>query len=270
MRICLFSFAGFDMYRCFLHRHYRELSDRGLHVVLVVVDEDTVRKTAFWRHAKHLAKRQSKYSGCHWASQLLRILFFKLFTLGGNSRKRSLEPLPGGVRVVRVPTLNSEACVEAVKQAGCDLGCLMGTRIITSNTLEALGIPLLNIHASAPRFVRGGPSFFWEILGGRDSVTLTIHEVDPGVDTGRIYQQKRHSITYAGGLRRTLAKTSESAAAAVTALFRDVLIELSSGPIDRTEFVPGPLRVTPAVSQTLRADRLCREKAHRKLCKIRS
>ncbi len=55
--------------------------------------------------------------------------------------------LPVGMDPVVVPTLNSTAAVDATISSKSSVVCLMGTRIISRDTLRALeGMTLINIH----------------------------------------------------------------------------------------------------------------------------
>jgi methionyl-tRNA formyltransferase len=210
-----------------------------------------------FRHAWNVASRQAKVARCPTSLMSARILAYKSF-MRAAPNSGEVAKAPPSLAVVRVGTLNSREAVDVVKSRGCDLVCLMGTRIISKETLAALGIPVVNIHSSDPAFVRGGPPVVWEILDKRTSITLTVHEVVEKLDSGAILRQKNHPIVFAGGLGRTVAGTMLAAKPLVAQLFYEVLVDYQRGAVERTEFAPGVLRVTPPIAATVRADCLCR------------
>ena len=256
MKVALFSSAGGDKWRIFVNDFQLMLLERGIEIAVVVLD-DQVEKGHRLRHAWNVAKRQARVADCFVPQMICRIVVYKGMTRLARRVKEHV-PVSESVAVVRVPTLNSAEAVEAVRSRACGLVCLMGTRVISKEALTDLSVPVINIHSSDPSFVRGGPPVIWEVLDGRESIALTIHEAVERVDTGAILRQAAHPILYAGGLGKTVGATMLSAQPKVARLFFDVITEYKEERLERTEFTPGPLRVTPSVAETLRADRFCR------------
>jgi methionyl-tRNA formyltransferase len=145
-----------------------------------------------------------------------------------------------------------------VRAAGADLVCLMGARILTKETLAALNRPAINIHSSDPRFMRGAPSVVWEVLDRRKSITLTIHQVTPELDSGDILLQRELPIRFSGGLGATLERTFVDSVPVITRLFAETIVGLKNRRLTPQPFAPGPLRVTPKCTQTLAAEFRCR------------
>jgi folate-dependent phosphoribosylglycinamide formyltransferase PurN len=257
VKVALFSVARGDKWALFASTYYRTLRERGIEIAVAVLDERVERKGNPLRHAWSVSNRKATVAGCSAPAMFARIVVHKLVTRM-NGREYHIAPTPDEVTTVRVATLNSEEAVQAVRSRECDLVCLMGARIISKKTLGDLGVPVINIHSSDPRFVRGSVPVVWEILDRRDSITLTIHEAVEKVDAGAILREARQPICYAGTLGRTVARTMQAAKPKVAALLFEVILDYQAGRLRRTEFTPGALRVTPSVLETLRADWLCR------------
>ena len=263
MNVCIFSSATQNVYRTFIQNHFHELKENGIHVILVVLDENREKKDALLRHSIRVAKRQAKYVQAHWLVQYLNILFFRLMTTVGDAEQSSgYGSMPDELCLVQLDNLNSERCVREVQATRCDVICLMGSRIITKRTLNTLGeVHVVNCHSSDPSFVRGGPTVFWEILAGKNSMVLTVHKVVPEVDAGPIHQQKPVPIHYQRSLRKTIFRTLKEAEPLISELFRDVLIAACQDKLGHRAFTPGPIRVTPSIFQTCRAALFCRRRS---------
>jgi hypothetical protein len=260
MKVALFSTATGDKWSLFASTYGEALQKQGIEIAVAVLDEVEEKRKNRLRHAWNVAARQARVAGCSVPAMLARIVVYKFLTRSRGTASGTMSP-PGTVAAVRVKTLNSLEAVDAVKSRGCELVCLMGARIISRDTLEGLGLPVINIHSSDPAFVRGGPPVVWEVLDRRDSITLTIHEVIERIDAGAILRQAAHPICYAGGLRKTVGSTMETAKREVAALFYQALLDYRRGRLLWTQFVPGELRVTPSIVDTLRADRMCRARS---------
>ncbi len=225
--------------------------------VLVLDDNDALREHPLKERWK-LALRQSRISRCSRLTGMIRIaVYHALMRRGLGSTGDPAPRLPGGLDVVRVPNLNRAAAIAAIVDARCDLVCLMGARILTAKTLDALRAPVVNIHSSDPRWVRGGPVVVWEVLDARSEILLTVHEVAAALDAGAILATASHRISYAGGIGSTTRRTMRAALPAVCDLFARVIEQHRDGTLQRAPFAPGELRVTPSVTQALRAEMLC-------------
>ena len=90
-----------------------------------------------------------------------------------------------GGRLILVQDLNGEACRWAVEAMQVDLMILAGTPIIRAPILKVPKLGTLNAHQGALPAYRGMNVIEWAILEGA-SPAVSIHFVDPGVDTGDI------------------------------------------------------------------------------------
>ncbi len=256
MKVAIFSSASGSLWSLFTEIYRLKLLNKGIEISLVVLDEKTDGKSRRLRHAWNVASRQARVSGCLPTTALVRIVAYKILTRPGRIQPKP-HSVPNDLEIALVPDLNSEAAINAVRSNGCHLICLMGTRILSGQTLRALGIPVINIHSGDPAFVRGGPPVLWEILDGRYTISLTIHEAVEQLDSGAVVAQVDHPIAFTGGLGRTVNATMESARQRVAELFFYVIGQYQRGSQEGREFTPGPLRVTPGVVEVLRADRIC-------------
>ncbi len=247
--------------RAFVATQRHLLQESGAELALVLVDENASKRKTPLKHGYAIAKRQARIAGCSTANSLARILCGKLATrLSSPPPHEPCPPLPPDVRVISVPSLNSPAAIKAVVDSDVDLICLMGTRILTAATLNALNRPAINIHSSDPRFMRGSQSISCEILDNRDSIILTIHEVLPQLDSGNILLQKEHPIRFCGGIGATLAETSHASIPVIARLFSEAILGLQSGKLKSRAFTPGPLKVTLSIPQMLRLELICRQR----------
>jgi len=263
MKIAIFSSATGDKWALFIARHEKSLQALGIEVSVVVLDDNREKKQNRFRHAWNIAKRQGAIAKVSTPVSLLRIATYKYYLRHSKPARTwdtsRVAQVKAEVNPVHVNTLNSEKAVRAVQAGNCDLVCLMGTRIISRRTLEALSVPVINIHSSDPRLIRGGPPVFWEILQQRSHITLTVHEVVEKLDAGAILRQKEHPIDYGRGLGQTVAQTMDSAKAPVTDLFFEVILDFYHNRLQRTPANPGKVHVTPSIFETIRADHLCRQ-----------
>ncbi len=192
---------------------------------------------------------------------MLRILTYR--ALSERLGHGQPEPaFPAGANLIRVPTLNAPLAIDAVRAgAGHDLVCLMGARFLTRRTLRGLAAPVVNIHSSDPRRIRAGPVVVWEVLVDEPELTPVVHEATDVLDAGAILAEAAQPILYRGGLGATTTATMTAARPHVADLFANLVRGLATGTASRTPFAPGPLKVTPSVRETLRADLLCRRRS---------
>jgi folate-dependent phosphoribosylglycinamide formyltransferase PurN len=117
------------------------------------------------------------------------------------SRRRAEEILAGlGLadtvaatdRVTRVASINDPAAADALIQLDPRVVVVGGTRIISSELLEATTATFLNMHAGITPRYRGVHGGYWALANGdRGHCGVTVHVVDPGVDTGDVVAQAR-------------------------------------------------------------------------------
>ncbi|HWE44861.1 MAG TPA: formyl transferase [Caulobacteraceae bacterium] len=103
---------------------------------------------------------------------------------------RRFDPVqPWPARATPVTDINSAATVDVLRALAPDLICVSGTRMIKApvfDTRPPRG--LLNLHTGISPFYRGGPNCTLWCLSNAEPqfVGATIHELDPGIDSGRL------------------------------------------------------------------------------------
>jgi folate-dependent phosphoribosylglycinamide formyltransferase PurN len=103
-----------------------------------------------------------------------------------------LDASPVHAGVIRVHSANSDECIAQLKALAPDLIVIQGTRILSRRLLESAGCGFLNMHAGITPGFRGCHGAYWALATGRpDLAGVTIHWVDPGIDTGRVVKQAR-------------------------------------------------------------------------------
>jgi Formyl transferase len=248
--------------RGFLERNGSGLAAGDLQVAVVVLDENRYRRTRPVRHKLRIARRQARLAGCWLPMAALRMAAYEVvLRLGGKHRPKAAFEPGRGVRVVRVGTANSAAAVAALREAGCRLVCVMNARVLTAPTLEAIGVPIVNVHLSNPRLFRGSHPVVREVLAGHEHIVLTVHEVAEEVDAGPILRQRPQPIRWRGGLGATVAATLASAWREAGDLLEEVLRRYAEGELEPQPFEPGPLLVTPSLREIVRAELVCRRRS---------
>lgn len=97
----------------------------------------------------------------------------------------------------RVPVFfpaSLEPTLDAVTALRPDLCIVAGlNRIFKSHMIDRLP-PIYNIHPSPLPAYRGGTPEFWQLADGAEQGGVTLHRIDPGIDTGPIVLQRQFAI----------------------------------------------------------------------------
>jgi methionyl-tRNA formyltransferase len=131
------------------------------------------------------------------ADQLAFMVAGKL--LGRASRRRIAEILArAGLRDVpppqplRVTSANAPETLEALRDLKPDVIVVNGTRILSRALLGGAPAPFINMHAGITPLYRGVHGGYWALAQGDPAnCGVTVHLVDPGVDTGEVLYQAR-------------------------------------------------------------------------------
>ena len=90
-------------------------------------------------------------------------------------------------RILRVSSVNSDDCLEALQRMDPAVVIVSGTRIIAERVLQAVKAPFINLHAGITPQYRGVHGAYWALVDKRlDRCGVTIHLVDKGIDTGAV------------------------------------------------------------------------------------
>ena len=92
--------------------------------------------------------------------------------------------------VQHVDSVNSATTIATLKKLNPDVIVVNGTRIIAKKVLQAVDAPFINTHTGITPKYRGVHGGYWALTQkDLDNCGVTVHLVDPGVDTGSILYQ---------------------------------------------------------------------------------
>jgi methionyl-tRNA formyltransferase len=165
---------------------------RGTPVARVVLESSVPRTQLLWRRAKKL--------GVHAAASQAAFVAIAVPILRAVSRRRidalrerlgAGTPIPAEA-VLRVPSVNAPECIAALRALAPAVVVLSGTRILSREVLQNVPATFINVHAGITPRYRGTHGAYWAYAEGRPgSAGVTVHVVDPGIDTGEILAQAR-------------------------------------------------------------------------------
>lgn len=117
-----------------------------------------------------------------WASRARRAEIMEKFRLDDLAIPES--------DVFPVASINSQECLDYLKKAAPRVLVISGTRILSKDLLEQVRCPVLNIHAGITPLYRGVHGGYWALAeNNKAACGVTVHLVDPGIDTGGILAQ---------------------------------------------------------------------------------
>ncbi len=93
-------------------------------------------------------------------------------------------------KVIDVGLVNSNKCIETIQTLNPDIIIVNGTSIISRKVLESTKAIFINTHVGITPQYRGVHGGYWALRNrDKDNFGVTIHKVDPGIDTGMIIYQ---------------------------------------------------------------------------------
>lgn len=162
------------------------------------IDFEAVIFEKAYSKRKHLSNRIKRLGLWHAMGQAAFMIIIKpVLKIFSRKRKNEivqtyqldLKNIPASSYKV-VNSLSSEESRNLLKELNPDLIIVNGTRIISKKTLECVPAPFINIHVGITPLFRGVHGGYWALATGRKELFgVTIHYVDPGVDTGGIIEQ---------------------------------------------------------------------------------
>jgi len=148
---------------------------------------------------RKLVQRRARKLG-YW-TVVGQILFQKLLhpaiRLSARGRMREIQeenhlldgPIPPET-VLEVDSVNSKQARRELQRSGPAVVVVVGTRIISEQTLNSVGSVFINMHAGITPMFRGVHGGYWALAAGEpENCGVTIHLVDKGIDTGGILYQ---------------------------------------------------------------------------------
>jgi folate-dependent phosphoribosylglycinamide formyltransferase PurN len=104
-----------------------------------------------------------------------------------------LEPRwPSGAELIEVTSVNSPEAIARLQQLAPKVVLVVGTRIISRKVLSSVSAPFINYHDGITPKYRGIHGGYWaNAQGDLANFGVTVHLVDPGIDTGDVLYQAR-------------------------------------------------------------------------------
>ena len=160
--------------------------------VCTTVIEDPVPRAEF------LQRRIKRLGWKRVAGQVLFIhLFVPILSREAKSQAAYVKkiyalndsPIPQE-KTTRVSSVNSDQCIEALRNAAPDVVVVAGTRVIAERVLASVNTKFINVHAGITPLYRGVHGGYWSLVNNdRNNCGVTVHLVDKGIDTGGIIHQ---------------------------------------------------------------------------------
>lgn len=109
--------------------------------------------------------------------------------------KLDTDPIPNSV-ITRVESANSPQTLSLLRGKAPKVIVVNGTRIISKSVLDGIDAVFINTHMGITPAYRGVHGGYWALhQNDAENFGVTVHLVDPGVDTGSIIAQARISPT---------------------------------------------------------------------------
>jgi folate-dependent phosphoribosylglycinamide formyltransferase PurN len=103
--------------------------------------------------------------------------------------KLDYSPIPND-KVIETESVNSQFCIDQLRNMKPDLILVIGTRIISQKVLDAVDCPFVNMHTGITPLYRGVHGAYWALVeNDLEHCGVTIHFVDKGIDTGDVIAQ---------------------------------------------------------------------------------
>ena len=95
-------------------------------------------------------------------------------------------------RATQVPSVNAPEAIDWLREQRASVVVVNGTRIIARRVLEATDAVFINTHCGITPEYRGVHGGYWALYRSDPAnCGVTVHLVDPGIDTGGILAQQR-------------------------------------------------------------------------------
>jgi folate-dependent phosphoribosylglycinamide formyltransferase PurN len=151
-----------------------------------------------------------------------------------------------GARAIRCARLGDADCLAALRDFAPDLLVLVGADLVPRAVLEIPRIGTINAHYGLLPAYRGMNVTEWSVFHG-DPPGVTVHMVDPGIDTGDILLREEIAI----GPGETFATLRVKHQEVAQRLLADAALALLDGTAERTPQAPAEgrqyYRMHPAV-----------------------
>jgi methionyl-tRNA formyltransferase len=210
----------------------KALQDAGIHIHAVVLDRGDLT-------SRDSMRKLSRYLRRRGLGQTLRGLARRIRRMVTRRRRRRRKDsfaraFPGDVFEVADP--NSDAGVQLLTDLAPDVIVLGTTRILKPSVLSIPPMGVLNPHPGLLPDYRGLDVLHWAVYNG-DPLGVTVHFLDPGIDTGPIVVQRTLEVqpgdTMRSVIQRAASLAGELMADAVRRLIDTGHLETVPQPRDR-------------------------------------
>lgn len=110
-----------------------------------------------------------------------------------------------GIEINETIALSSSETVDIFKRSGAELGLSLGNGYIPSKVFSSLKYGMVNVHGEQLPEYQNAQSIIWQIYNESRNTGYTIHEINKGIDTGRILYQEIFPIQFQETLGKTVA-----------------------------------------------------------------
>jgi len=94
--------------------------------------------------------------------------------------------------VIHVPSANDDRTISTLRALKAKVVIISQTRILSRRVLESIPAAFINVHTGITPQYRGHHGAYWSLVNGEpESCGVSVHIVDPGVDTGPVIAQAR-------------------------------------------------------------------------------
>jgi phosphoribosylglycinamide formyltransferase 1 len=147
-----------------------------------------------------VARRRATHQGALKVSgQVLFVAFSRLLAVASKRRMAQIRErydlcaeVPEGLRVIEVNSVNDDHTVQLLRSLAPTVVVVNGTRIIAEKVLRSVDAPFINTHAGITPKYRGVHGGYWALARqDRQNAGVSVHLVDPGIDTGAVLYQAR-------------------------------------------------------------------------------
>jgi methionyl-tRNA formyltransferase len=165
---------------------------REFEVVAVVEEPGLEQRRVLRRPGKWRDAVAAEYH--HLRRRMLGLNRFRLGFFSGTlvADRLSAAPAPD----LTVTCINDPAVIGLIQARRPDVCVITCVTILQASAIDAIGVPIVNIHGGHLPDYRGCHCFFFALSDGRfDKIGSTIHFVDSGIDTGDIITIARPAMS---------------------------------------------------------------------------
>lgn len=166
--------------------------------------------------------------GIKWLSRSIARPLTRVVPRRGPTTGLAAQVEQQGGRFVLVRDANGQDCRQALATLSVDVLVLAGAPIVRANILAVPRIGTLNAHQGTLPKYRGMNVIEWAIFEG-SAPSVTVHFVDPGIDTGDIVASEEIAVRPGDTLEMVRARAADKQAQ----LLAWAVSTLRSGPLPR-------------------------------------